>query len=173
MRMQPIKIIATLILLTFVGCATMIRGTHESLQLSSNPEGALAQLSDGESCTTPCAINLARDTSVSVNFTKDGCDNQVVSVFPSLAGAGVILGGVIDYGTGAVYNLQPNPVVAGLHCHAVAETVGTPVASAPTSGAAPAPVAAPAAAISSSAALSPPATTAAASASGASQPVIK
>jgi hypothetical protein len=33
-----------------------------------------------------------------------------------LAGAGVILGGLIDYGTGAVYSLQPNPVVAMLKC---------------------------------------------------------
>jgi len=49
----------------------------------------------------------------------------MVSVFPTLAGAGVILGGVIDYGTGAVYNLQPNPVVANLRC--ATETPGHPV----------------------------------------------
>jgi hypothetical protein len=113
------------------GCATMIRGTREPLQLSSNPEGAEAQLSNGQSCTTPCSIDLPRETSVAVNFTKDGCDSQTVSVFPTLAGAGVILGGVIDYGTGAVYNLQPNPVIAGLHCHSVAQAAPPAIAAHP------------------------------------------
>jgi hypothetical protein len=65
---------------------------------------------------TPCSIHLARNTSTVVTFEHEGCDTAMVSVFPTLAGAGVILGGVIDYGTGAVYNLQPNPVVANLRC---------------------------------------------------------
>lgn len=63
----------------------------------------------------------------------------MVSVFPTLAGAGVILGGVIDYGTGAVYNLQPNPVVANLRCasdtagHAVPALIPPVVTTAPDS----------------------------------------
>lgn len=35
---------------------------------------------------------------------------------PTLSGAGVILGGLIDYGTGAVYDLQPNPLTVTLAC---------------------------------------------------------
>jgi hypothetical protein len=50
----------------------------------------------------------------------------MVSVFPTLAGAGVILGGIIDYGTGAVYNLQPNPVVANLRCPDTSPTIASP-----------------------------------------------
>ena len=50
----------------------------------------------------------------------------MVSVFPTLAGVGVVLGGVIDYGTGAVYNLQPNPVVANLRCPDASPVVSTP-----------------------------------------------
>ena len=37
-------------------------------------------------------------------------------MIPSLAGAGVMLGGLVDYGTGAVYDLQPNPLFAKLTC---------------------------------------------------------
>jgi hypothetical protein len=106
--------------LLLTGCATMIRGTHEPLQLSSSPEGAVAQISNGQSCTTPCAMDEERDSSFSITFSKDGCDSQTVSVFPTLAGAGVLLGGIIDYGTGAVYSLRPNPVVTTLKCSAVA-----------------------------------------------------
>ncbi len=99
------------------GCATMIRGTHESLDLVSTPTGARADLSTGQSCVTPCAQNIARDASFSVTFSKEGCDSQTIAVFPTLAGAGVLLGGVIDYGTGAVYDLRPNPVAPTLNCH--------------------------------------------------------
>jgi hypothetical protein len=98
------------------GCATMIRGTEQSLQLTSVPPGAKAVISAGQSCITPCALELSRSTSTAVTFEREGCEREMVSVFPTLAGAGVILGGVIDYGTGAVYNLQPNPVVTNLRC---------------------------------------------------------
>jgi len=107
-------------LLIFSGCATMIRGTHEQLQLSSNPEGVVAQLSNGQSCTTPCSLSEPRDSSFAVTFSRDGCDSQMVSVFPTVAGSGILLGGLIDYGTGAVYSLEPNPVVASLKCRTVA-----------------------------------------------------
>lgn len=108
--------VALLCLLVFPGCATMIRGTHEQLALSSTPPGASATLSNGQSCTTPCSIKLARDWSGTVTFAKAGCQARQISVYPSLAGSGVILGGVIDYGDGAVYNLQPNPASALLQC---------------------------------------------------------
>jgi hypothetical protein len=100
----------------------MIRGTTEELQFSSSPAGAKASLSNGQSCVTPCAITLPRNGSFAVTFSKDGCDDHLTSVFPTLAGAGVILGGLIDYGTGAVYSLQPNPVLAGLRCAKPAPT---------------------------------------------------
>ena len=136
---------ASALLLT--GCATMIRGTHEPLQLSSSPEGAVAQLSNGQSCTTPCSLDEERDSSFSITFSKDGCDAQTVSVFPTLAGAGVLLGGVIDYGTGAVYSLRPNPVVTTLKCAAVASAaqpaVRPAVAVAPVVSVAPAAATAP------------------------------
>jgi Short C-terminal domain len=121
------------------GCATMIRGTEEPLQLTSLPSGARAVIGSGQSCTTPCSIHLARNTSTVVTFEREGCETAMVSVFPTLAGAGVILGGVIDYGTGAVYNLQPNPVVANLRCasdtagHAVPALIPPVVTTAPDS----------------------------------------
>lgn len=105
-----------LLVLFMSGCATMIRGTEEPLQITSEPPGARASLGSGQTCTTPCSIKVSRSTSTVVSFDKEGCERQMVSVFPTLAGAGVILGGVIDYGTGAVYNLQPNPVVVQLRC---------------------------------------------------------
>lgn len=107
-------LIATLCLAS--SCATMVRGTTEEVLFNTSPRGAKATLSNGATCVTPCSVVLKRNESVSVTFTRDGCDSHMASVFPVLAGAGVVLGGLIDYGTGAVYNLQPNPVVAALKC---------------------------------------------------------
>ena len=98
------------------GCATIVRGTSEDLFLNSTPSGTTAKLSMGQSCTTPCNLKISRSESFTVTFSRTGCDDQTVSVFPTLAGAGVLLGGLVDYGTGAVYSLKPNPVVATLRC---------------------------------------------------------
>lgn len=52
------------------GCATMIRGTEEPLQLTSFPSGARAVIGSGQSCTMPCSIHLARNTSTVVTFER-------------------------------------------------------------------------------------------------------
>lgn len=97
------------------GCATMIRGTEEMVQVTSEPSGAIAEASDGQKCVTPCQLKFKRNQTVQIKITKDGYQPQSMSVYPTLAGAGVLLGGVIDYGTGAVYSLTPNPCCALLN----------------------------------------------------------
>jgi hypothetical protein len=59
---------------------------------------------------------VKRDTSLQIDISKDGCATQTATMVPTLAGGGVILGGLIDYGTGAVYDLQPNPLTVTLNC---------------------------------------------------------
>jgi len=97
-------------------CATMVRGTTESINLNSTPQGALATLSTGHSCLTPCFITMDRDATFNVTFSKENCQDELLSVFPTLAGGGILLGGIVDYATGAVYSLRPNPAVATLTC---------------------------------------------------------
>ncbi len=108
-------VIFLLFLLT--GCATMIRGTSETLVITSEPEGALAKLSNGQSCVTPCQMKLKRNEIVYIKFEKKGCEPAMIPVVPTLAASGVIWGGLIDYGTGAVYDLTPNPVHVLLKCN--------------------------------------------------------
>lgn len=109
--MKKYNIWPIIIILFFIsGCATMVRGTDELLQVTSEPSGVNAELSTGQSGTTPCSFVLKRNQSCIVKFSKEGYHTESMTVYPTLAGAGVILGGLIDYGTGAVYNLTPNPV---------------------------------------------------------------
>lgn len=103
--------------MTLTGCATMVRGTSEKLSLNSTPEGAVAKLSDGRSCVTPCQIKAKRNATLIVTYKKKHCDPAQITVTPTVAGSGILLGGLVDYADGAVYNLEPNPANVLLTCH--------------------------------------------------------
>jgi hypothetical protein len=98
------------------GCATMIRGTKQEVSINSDPPGAEVAISNGQSCVTPCTIEAKRKQSLQVTFRKQGCRTATRSMVPTLSGGGAIMGGFVDYGTGAVYNLEPNPLLVTLTC---------------------------------------------------------
>ena len=111
------KILLTFLAATLVaGCATIIRGTEQEVSINTNPVGATVQFSNGQTCTSPCTIKSARSQSLMITVSKPGCNTQTATMMPTLAGGGVLLGGLIDYGTGAVYDLQPNPLNLTLQC---------------------------------------------------------
>lgn len=107
---------AVLLITSLTGCATIIRGTEQEVAVNTNPVGANIQFSNGQSCISPCTIKTKRNQSLQLSITKDGCHQQTATMMPTLAGGGVIMGGLIDYGTGAVYDLQPNPMTVSLVC---------------------------------------------------------
>jgi hypothetical protein len=73
-------------------------------------------ISNGQSCLTPCNIEAERKNTLQITVKKEGCNVMTTAMVPTLAGAGAMLGGIIDYGTGAVYDLQPNPLFVTLNC---------------------------------------------------------
>jgi len=107
---------AVIALLPLMGCATIIRGTEQQVSINTNPVGAKVEFSNGQSCSSPCSIKSKRDTALQITISMDGCATQTATMIPQLAGGGVLLGGIIDYGTGAVYDLQPNPLTVTLNC---------------------------------------------------------
>jgi len=78
-----------------------------TIQLQSEPAGAEAKTSLGSSCQTPCALELAANSDLSVTFSLNGYQPQTILVKP--AAAGLVEPGV--YPTAA---LAPNPVLAQL-----------------------------------------------------------
>lgn len=86
------------------------------VSVNTNPPGADLQFSNGQSCKSPCSLKVSRSQSLQINIAKEGCQTQTATMIPTLAGGGVILGGLIDYGTGAVYDLQPNPLTVTMAC---------------------------------------------------------
>lgn len=103
------------------GCATITRGTSQGYVIESEPAGAQVTLSNGQTCTTPCALNLKRKHGFTATFKKDGFQTQQTNVVSQIADMGaagmagnVVFGGVIGVGvdalSGATNELVPNPL---------------------------------------------------------------
>src|SRR5204863_2407566 len=106
----------------FSSCATITRGVHDKLTVTSDPSGANVVLSTGERGVTPTKFVKERKTEpFTVTVSKPGYVPQTVKVESKFGGTGggamagnLILGGAIgmgvDAGTGAYKSLYPNPL---------------------------------------------------------------
>ena len=114
--MRKIAIYAVIIITSvclFSACATIISGPKQKVKLNTNPQGARVYINgeDGD-VTTPCQIKVRRKKTVIYTFRKDGYEDGIVeqkgTFNPVVIGnviIGGIVGGLIDYATGAVYEL--------------------------------------------------------------------
>jgi hypothetical protein len=126
-------------------CATVTRGTRQTFNIESTPTEASVQLSNGETCTTPCKLKLKRRPGFDATISKQGYQTKTVKVDSEVHGGGVaagagnillggVIGGIVDGTNGSMNSLTPNPLQVTLD----------PVGSAPAAAAiAPAEVAAP------------------------------
>jgi hypothetical protein len=89
------------------GCAMVAGPPTTQIQINSDPSGALAQLPNGQSCTTPCGLTVPRNEAFSVTFSKEGFQEQTVEVQPRARSNGSLFGG-------PEMELTPNPVYAKL-----------------------------------------------------------
>lgn len=108
------------------GCATIIRGAEQDFAIESSPPGAEATLSTGQSCATPCTLNLPRKTDFDVTFSMEGYESGTAHVTSGWSRGGtqtfvvgnLILGGLVGMGvdasTGAARDLWPNPLTVTL-----------------------------------------------------------
>lgn len=103
------------------GCATLTRGTTEAYTVISDPPGAAVTFSSGESCLTPCTVDMKRKTSFNVTIKKPGylpvdvdvesqtCDEGRVATAGNLILVGSLVWFGVDQVTGATRELTPNP----------------------------------------------------------------
>ena len=103
------------------GCATVTRGTTQSVAIETTPQGAMIRSSTGPSCKAPCALDLKRSSDHTITATKAGYEPSSAVVTHQVSGGGaagmagnLVLGGIIgaavDAGSGAMYDLTPNRV---------------------------------------------------------------
>jgi hypothetical protein len=94
----------------------MMRGTSEEIKIFTDPGGARATLSDGQSCDTPCTLTTKRRDDLTVVVQKAGCQSATAKMTAVMDSTGVLVGGLIDMANGAVYVHQPNPLSVQLAC---------------------------------------------------------
>ncbi len=99
------------------GCATVVHGANDDLKFRSSPTGAKVQITNGQSCTTPCKIKVKRKYDLRADFLLEGYKPTYVLVQSKMSGAAVgnlllggIIGGVVDGSNGASNRLVPSPV---------------------------------------------------------------
>jgi len=119
---QCFLVLSTLI---FSGCATVTRSPYERFIIETEPQGAKAKLSSGETCITPCNLLKKRNKPFSCHIEKSGFAPIEISIDSKVAGAGAAgfagnaaIGGVIGAGvdiySGASLGLYPNPAIIKL-----------------------------------------------------------
>jgi PEGA domain len=107
------------------GCATVTRGTTDTISVTSAPSGAQVTTSLSNACTTPCNFDVPRKAEFVVTFNSPGYKPQEIAVKTQVAPAGAagfvgnaVIGGVVgmgvDVATGATLEHVPNPVHADL-----------------------------------------------------------
>jgi PEGA domain len=115
------NVLVCLIVVLLTSCATMSRGSHETLTVLSEPSRANVVLSSGEKGVTPATFVKRRRGNFTVTVSKTGYVSKVVNVeSKASATAGtarardVLLGGplgvTVDAVSGAYNSLYPNPV---------------------------------------------------------------
>lgn len=121
MKTTTLTALALAALVATSGCATITRGTTQEIAVDSTPQGARVETTGGATYTTPAAIKLQRNISHNLLFEKAGYEPAKAVVTPSVSGGGAagmagnllfggIIGGAIDAGSGAMYDLSPTRV---------------------------------------------------------------
>ncbi len=122
--MIRMSLLASMLALT--GCASITRGTSETVEIQVDPADSTVTTSLGFSCAAmPCKFKVDRKSEFTVTATKEGYQPQTVDVTTKLSGNGaagfagnVLVGGVVGMGvdaaTGATLDHLPNPVIINL-----------------------------------------------------------
>jgi hypothetical protein len=104
------------------GCATVIKGSTQSIPVSSEPSAADILLDGQMVGQTPKTLALKRSSNYLVTIQKAGYVQQSVPVVKDIGGAvwgNVLAGGLIGWGvdaaSGAQYNLAPASVFVKLY----------------------------------------------------------
>ncbi len=91
--------------LSLSGCATIVSGTTQKLNVETTPSGATAKVSNGMSAQTPTVFVLERKRDYSIEISKDGYKTVNVMLrrtFNGMMTGNLLLGGIIGGGVDAV-----------------------------------------------------------------------
>lgn len=121
MRIVLTVIISLAIILNIAGCATIMKGNTQNLQINSIPSGAQIKINGIAIGTSPMIVKLSTKNEYSVIVELSGYLPYSISIKKSVSGwiwgsifTSGILGLIIDYSSGAVYKLDKEQINAQL-----------------------------------------------------------
>ena len=113
--------ISLLSLVLFSSCATIINGKTQTIEVSSNPSGAVVEVDGLAAGITPLTLKVPRNKDHTLHIFKEGYYFNTTKLKRSLSGVAIFYllpGGLISFGVdaaqGSIYTFQ-NSVVAYLH----------------------------------------------------------
>jgi PEGA domain-containing protein len=116
LRMLELALIVAITGLT-QGCATVIKGSSQSIPVSSDPSAADILLDGKLVGQTPKTLALKRESNYLITIQMAGFEQQSVPIVKNIGGAvwgNVLAGGLVGWGvdaaSGAQYNLLPASV---------------------------------------------------------------
>jgi len=93
------------------GSATIISGSNQEINFSSEPEGVSVKINGNFICKTPCQKVVNKHTGKTITFTKEGYKarqmimSESVNILTLLGG---LLGTTTDSSTGALWEYSPD-----------------------------------------------------------------
>jgi hypothetical protein len=97
-----------------LGCATIIHGTAQDIQINTSPEDAEVWIDGSNRGTTPSKITLSRKNDYYVIVKKEGFEESSTKIRRETSGwllGNIIFGGLIgcaiDFSSGGAYDLHP------------------------------------------------------------------
>ena len=115
-----LSLVGTL-LMVFTGCATIVKGTTQTIPVSSDPSGADVTLDGLLYGQTPTTLEVKRKRNHLVVIEKTGFSPKSVPITKNVGGAvwgNILAGGLIGWGvdatSGAQYNLTPEVITVKL-----------------------------------------------------------
>jgi len=130
-------VIVSVLVLVAVGCASIMHGTRQEVGVTSTPSGARVFDNGTPLGTTPAVVNLKRRHNHIVRVELDGYQPFEIALTRHVTGwiwgnifFGGLVGFVIDAADGAIYQLEPENIVAALGKDAAAQALSRPTVSA-------------------------------------------
>jgi hypothetical protein len=129
--MKPLRLVTAIIVflsgIVLFGCATVFKGTDQSVSINSSPTKAdfvVRDVMGGPDLvtgTTPSTIKLAKKHEYTVTVKLSGYKDATVAITQTLEGwfwgnliCGGVVGMIIDYVSGAMWDLEPDQVSVSL-----------------------------------------------------------
>lgn len=114
--------VSIFVALGIAGCATIFKGTTQDIAVKSTPEKATVSIKtmagmEMFSGSTPVTAKLGKKYAYIATIKMDGYKETTIQISQSLEGwfignllCGGILGMIIDYANGAMWNLEPESI---------------------------------------------------------------